>query len=68
MAEPKTRTFMLKIWCMASYKSCLEVPAHMTYEEAVEYAKEHLNEAPLGVLDYVPDSDELDDENCGFAD
>ena len=40
----------------------------MTIEEAIKYAKEHLNEIPCGELEYISDSDELDEENCDFDD
>ena len=40
----------------------------MTIEEAIKYAKEHLNEIPCGELEYISDSDELDEENFDFDD
>lgn len=54
------------IQCMAVYNSSIEVPEEMTLEEAIEYAKNHLNEIPLEELEYVDDSDILDEENCNF--
>lgn len=54
------------VQCMAVYNSSIEVPEEMTFEEAIEYAKNHLNEIPLGELEYVSDSDTLDEENCDF--
>lgn len=54
------------VQCMAIYNSSIEVPDDMTLEEATEYAKEHIDEIPLGVLKYVPYSDELDEDNCDF--
>lgn len=54
--------------CMALYNSCIEVPEEMSIEEAIEYAKKHIADVPLGVLEYVRDSDELDEENCSFED
>ena len=54
------------IQCMAVYNSSIEVPDNMTLEEAIEYAKKHINEIPLGELEYVSGSDELDEENCDF--
>ena len=54
------------VQCMAVYNSSIEVPDDMTIEEAIKYAKEHLNEIPCGELEYIPDSDELDEENCDF--
>lgn len=52
--------------CMAIYNSCIEVPDNMNIKEAIQYAKEHISDIPLGVLEYIPDSDELDEENCDF--
>ena len=54
------------VQCMAVYNSSIEVPEEMTFEEAIEYAKSHLDEIPLGELEYVSDSDTLDEENCDF--
>lgn len=56
------------VQCMAVYNSSIEVPDEMTIEEAIKYAKEHLNEIPCGELEYISDSDELDEENCDFDD
>lgn len=44
----------------------IEVPDGMALEEAVDYAKDHLDEIPCGELEYISDSDELDEENCDF--
>lgn len=54
------------VQCMAVYNSSIEVPDNMTLEESIEYAKEHLAEIPCGELEYIADSDELDEENCDF--
>ena len=32
------------------------------------YANEHLDEAPLGDLEYISESDVLDKNNCSFDD
>lgn len=56
------------IQCMAVYNSVIEVPDDLNIGEAIEYAKQHLDEAPLGALEYVRDSDVLDEDNCGFGD
>ncbi len=53
---------------MATYNSYIEVPDNMNINEAIQYAKEHISNIPIGVLEYIPDSDELDDENCDFED
>ena len=47
--------------------SSIDVPDEMGIDEAIEYAKAHLDEAPLGTLEYVRDSDILDEENCDFG-
>lgn len=60
------KTLNVTIQCMAVYNSNIEVPEEMTLEEAIEYAKNHLNEIPLTELEYVDDSDILDEENCDF--
>ena len=54
------------VQCMAIYNSSIEVPDSMSLEEAINYAKEHLNEIPTGELGYISDSDILDEENCEF--
>ena len=54
------------VQCMAVYNSSIEVPDNMTLEEAIEYAKKHLEEIPCGELECISDSDELDEENCDF--
>jgi len=53
------------VQCMAVYNSSIEVPDGMALEEAVDYAKDHLDEIPCGELEFS-DSDELDEENCDF--
>jgi len=54
------------VQCLAVYNSSLLVPAEMSLKEAISFAKEHRAEIPLGQLEYVPDSDQLDEENCDF--
>lgn len=54
------------VQCMAVYNSSIEVPDDMILEEAIDYARYHLDEIPCGELKYISDSDELDEENCDF--
>ena len=55
--------------CMAVYNSFIDVPDDMDIDEAIEYAKEHLSDVPIPEgLEWVPDSDVLDEENCEFED
>lgn len=61
------KTLNVTVRCMAVYNSSIEVPDDMSEEEAIQYAKEHIDEIPCGELDYISNSDELDEENCEFA-
>ncbi len=46
----------------------IEVPDDMTLEQAIKYAKEHINEIPTPRnAEYIEGSDEIDEENCDFA-
>ncbi len=58
----------LTVNCQTVYNSSLLVPANLTFEEAITYAKTHLQDAPLTVLEYVKGSDILDEDNCAFDD
>ena len=63
------KTFNVSVQCMATYTSSIEVPDNMTREEAIEYAKEHIDEIPIkSELVYIGDSDQVDEENCYFED
>lgn len=57
----------LTILCIAVYNSGIDVPDNMSIEEAIKYAKSHLEDVPLGELEYIKGSDVLDEENCDFA-
>ena len=54
--------------CMAVYNSSIMVPDELTLEEAIQYAKDHIDEICVGELNYIPDSDMIDEENCDFDD
>lgn len=54
------------VQCMAVYCSGIDVPDELSLEEAIAYAKEHINEIPCGELEYISDSDILDEDNCDF--
>lgn len=66
--EVKTRRLNVTIACQAVYSSSIDVPADLSLEDALKYAKEHISEIPLTSLEYIPDSDVLDEENCDFED
>lgn len=64
--QPKMKVFNVTICCTACYNGSIEVPESYSREEALEYARDLLPDIPLGELEYIPNSDELDDENCDF--
>lgn len=62
------KIFNLTVVCKAYYKSSIAVPDDFTREQALEYAKAHLNRVPIvDGLEYISESDELDEDNCDFA-
>lgn len=63
------KRLLVTVQCMATYNSHIDVPDDLTEEQAIEYAKKHLDEIDiLSPLEYISDSDVLDEENCQFAD
>lgn len=65
LEDSKKRWLYCSIICNASYDGKLLLPERIkTFSEAVAYAKEHLDEIPLGTLEYISDSDVLDEDNC----
>lgn len=63
-----TRRLNVTVQCLATYNSSIDVPSDLSFDKALEYAESHIDKIPLGTLDYVPDSDKLDVENCDFED
>ncbi len=62
------RTLNVSVMCMCTYDNTIDVPDNLTLDEAIEYAKDHIDEIDITELEYVPYSDEIDDENCSFED
>lgn len=62
----KTKTLNVSCSCMATYNSSIEVPADMSLEDAIEYAKEHIDRINVTELEYVCDSDSVNEESCSF--
>lgn len=55
------------ITCSMVGNSSIMVPDDMSIEEAIEYAKNHINEIPIPEnLEYICDSDIIDEYNCDF--
>ena len=59
------KKFNVTVGCIGVYCSSIMVPDEFTFEEAIKYAKEHLNEINCGEITWVEDSD-LDEDNCDF--
>lgn len=64
--DDDTQILDVTVQCLATYRSSIRVPKGLSLEEAVAYAKEHIGAIDLGTLQYVPDSDELDESCCSF--
>lgn len=62
----KTKRLNVTVNCMAVYNSAIDVPACLSLDEAIRYAREHIDEIPVGVPAYIFGSDQLDEENCDF--
>lgn len=62
----KKKTLNITAQCLAVYNNSIEVPFDMSLEEAVQYAKDHIDEISIGELEYISDSDQIDEENCCF--
>lgn len=63
------KRLLVTVQCMAVYNSHIDVPDDFTEEQAIQYAKEHLEDIEiLSPLAYVSGSDELDEDNCQFED
>lgn len=62
----KKKTLNITAQCLAVYNSSIEVPFDMSLEEAVQYAKDHIDEVSIRELEYISDSDQIDEENCCF--
>ena len=58
------KNLSLTIECAAYYKTAIQVPDELNLEQAIAYAKEHLDEINVTELEYVCDSDSIDDESC----
>ena len=62
----KTKTLNVTCSCMATYSSSIEVPADMSLEDAIKYAKEHIDRINVTELEYVYDSDSINEGSCSF--
>lgn len=64
----RTKTVVFTVQCMATYGATMDVPASMGRAEAAKYIAENMDKVKLGQLQYVPDSDQLDEESVKVMD
>ena len=64
----KTRTFCVTAFVTGIYSSAIQVPADLTWDEAMDYTADHLSDVPVTEIDFDVKSTELDEENCDFED
>lgn len=57
-----TKHFHARIYTDAFYDVICDVPMDYTKEQAIAYVQDHLDEIPVGMLNYVENSDEIDEE------
>ena len=63
------KRFYVSVQCMAYYNSHIDVPDDWTDAQAIQYANEHLEDIEImSPVEYISDSDVLDEENCYFGD
>lgn len=63
------KTLHLTVFVTSIGDTSIQVPDHLTLEEALQYAMKHLDEVPMpNNLDPAHESMELDVENCDFED
>lgn len=56
----ETKTLKIRVYAQAYYDSEIQVPINLDKKSAFQYAKDHIDEIPLTNLEYLSDSDELD--------
>lgn len=63
----KKKQLNVSVICKCYYNSTIMVPANLTEEEAIEYAKKHLNTIEVTELEYIDNTEVLDGECCELA-
>lgn len=59
------KTLNVKVICKAVYSSEIKVPDELTLEEAIEYAKQHMDDINVGEMDWISD-EEIYEDDCDF--
>lgn len=66
-SEAKTKTFNVTYQYAMIGTASIQVPSHLTLEEAIEYAKERMDDIPMPRnAEYLTGSEIIDEENCDF--
>lgn len=61
------KRFKVSVICQATYWGNIHVPDNFTREEALDYAKKHIDEISISSdLEWIADSDVVDEENSDF--
>jgi hypothetical protein len=60
------KTLNVEVFCQAYFCSSIKVPDDMGLEDAIQYAKAHIDEIPRSELEFIPFSNELNEEECYF--
>ena len=62
----ETRELEVQIGWTVMGRTTIRVPAHLSLEEAIEYAQEHIQEIhnPHETAVYLPDSDFIEESGC----
>lgn len=56
------------VYCNAIYNSHIMVPDDLSLEDAIEYARDNINDIELTELEFIPGEEEIDEFNCFFDD
>lgn len=63
--DVKTKKLKVDVTCMAVYSSIIEVPINLSLEEAIEYAKNNMDNINATELEWIGDIG-INDEECYF--
>ena len=66
----ETRPLEVQIGWTVIGRTTIEVPAHLSLQEAIQYAEDHIQEIrnPHETAVYIPDSDFIEENGCRWKD
>lgn len=63
----ETKSLHVGVWTSCYYDGWIDVPDDMTLDEAISYARKHVEKIPVeGDMEYIPSNNEIDEESCYF--